>query len=222
MATVLKQYKSRMVYFKKFFILAIFFVCTLDKAVSASNYILVLGDSMSAGYGIPKGTGWVDLLAKRLQDTKITHWQVINASISGETTAGGLNRLPSLLNRYRPNLVILQLGSNDVLRGLALQQMKNNIQTLVTKSKNAGAKIIFLGMVVPVNYGLTINQELINFSKSLAKLYGISVLDYLLQNIADVKNAEQYFQNDGLHPNSLAQPKILDNVWPLVYPIITQ
>lgn len=174
-----------------------------------ATVVMVLGDSLSAEYGLSRGTGWVALLAQRAPQLK-----VVNASISGDTTAGGLSRLPALIKRHAPNLVILELGGNDALRGLPLAATGDNLSRMVKTAQDAGAKVLLLGMQVPPNYGPDYAQDFANVFKRVADTHRVAWVPFLLQGIADVPDAARWFQADRIHPNEAAQPKMLDNVWP--------
>ncbi len=172
--------------------------------------IMVYGDSLSAAYGIPQQQGWASLLQKKL-DTEHYQYQVVNTSISGETTSGGLSRIQQALNQTKPNIIILELGANDGLRGLPIPEMTANLNTIIEQSKKSGAKVLLVGMRIPPNYG---PQYTTRFSQSYLKLsqqHNIPLVPFMLDNIAAKANL---IQDDGLHPNAIAQPLVLDNIWP--------
>ena len=175
--------------------------------------ILVVGDSISAEYGIKRGTGWVALLAQRIAKQSIAT-RVINASISGDTTAGGRARLPSLIKRHKPELVIIELGANDALRGLPLNTTQANLTAMVNMSQTSGAKVLLLGMQVPPNYGQRYTAEFANVFTDTSATMGVPLVPFFLQNVADAQDAPRLFQADRIHPNELAQPIMLDNMWP--------
>ncbi|WP_417282922.1 arylesterase [Comamonas sp.] len=181
--------------------------------------ILVLGDSLSAEYGLTRGKGWVGLLQQRVQAEKPAY-SVINASISGETTAGGKSRLPALLEQHRPSIVILELGGNDALRGLALQSTQSNLQAMVQAAKQAKAQVLLVGMQVPPNYGATYTEQFAALFENLAKQEKLPLVPFLLAGIGDAADAEQWFQSDRIHPNAKAQPQMLSNVWPKLKPLL--
>ncbi|MEG0149522.1 MAG: arylesterase [Comamonas sp.] len=181
--------------------------------------ILVLGDSLSAEYGLTRGKGWVGLLQQRVQAEKPAY-SVINASISGETTAGGKSRLPALLEQHRPSIVILELGGNDALRGLALQSTQSNLQAMMQASKQAKAQVLLVGMQVPPNYGATYTEQFAALFENLAKQEKLPLVPFLLAGIGDAADAEQWFQSDRIHPNAKAQPQMLSNVWPKLKPLL--
>jgi len=172
--------------------------------------VLVLGDSLSAAYRIEAESGWVTLLAQRLKTTQPPH-DVINASISGETTAGGLERLPALLAQHKPALVVVELGANDGLRGLPLEQIRVNLARILSASRDAGAKTVLLGIELPVNYGPQYRTGLREMYRDAAREFNVPLVPFLLQGIAD---DPQLMQDDGLHPLAAAEPRVLDNVWP--------
>lgn len=175
--------------------------------------ILVMGDSISAGYGMQASQSWVSLLQKRLDAQFPKRHNVLNASVSGETTSGGLARLPSLLQKHRPQVVLLELGANDALRGQPPQMIYNNLAQMIQKSQKAGAKVVLLGMRIPPNYGSTYSKAFEQNYVTLSRQYKVKLLPFLLEGVAGNKNL---MQADGLHPNVKAQPKILDLAYPLV------
>lgn len=178
--------------------------------------ILVLGDSLSAGYGIPAEQGWVHLLQRRLAERGFPH-QVVNASISGETTNGGLSRLPAALERYRPTLVILELGANDGLRGQPPMAMATNLGRMIELSRQAGARVVLAEMRIPPNYGPLYTQKFQATFGELAQRYQIPLIPFLLNGVA---GNPALIQDDGLHPRAEAQSRILDNVWPVLEPLL--
>lgn len=173
--------------------------------------ILVMGDSLSAGYGINIEKGWVNLLQQEL--AKKSRGNIINASVSGETSSGGVSRLPSLLNTHKPAIVIIELGGNDGLRGQPLKLMQENLQTMITASKNAGAKVLLVGMQIPTNYGQRYTTQFRETFASLAEKNQIPLVPFLLEGVATKNNL---MQNDGIHPNADAQPIIVNNVRPFI------
>ena len=178
--------------------------------------ILLLGDSLSAAHNIELDKGWPSLLQARLDDMRPPR-TLVNASISGETTASGLSRLPDLLKRYRPSLVILELGANDGLRGLPLSEISGNLETMIRLSRESGAKVLLLGIELPVNYGPQYRDGLRAIYARLAKENHAGLVPFLLQGIALDPKA---MQQDGLHPTAAAQPRVLDNVWPALAPML--
>jgi len=179
----------------------------------------VLGDSLSAEYGLKRGTGWVALLAARLAQRRST-FTVINASISGDTTSGGRSRLPQLLTQHRPAIVILELGGNDALRGLPLDMTRSNLTAMARAAKAAGARVVMVGMQVPPNYGRQYGAEFAGLFGVVAKNEGTALVPFLLKGVADGPHAESLFQADRIHPKEEAHPAMLDNVWPLLEPLL--
>lgn len=175
--------------------------------------ILVLGDSLSAEYGLPRGTGWVALLEKRLATEKIPA-QVVNASVSGDTTAGGRARLGALLARHQPALVVIELGGNDALRGLALDSTRANLAAMVQACQKSAAKVLLVGMQIPPNYGEDYAQQFAKVFADVAQQYKTALVPFFLQGIADRPDATALFQPDRIHPAAQAHPRMLDNVWP--------
>ena len=180
--------------------------------------ILVLGDSLSAAYGIPAEQGWVSLLQRRLAERGFPH-QVVNNSISGDTTSGGLSRLPAALTRGQPTLVILELGANDGLRGQPIMAMTANLARLIELAQQAGAKVALAEMRIPPNYGPLYTQKFQAAFSDLAKRYDITLIPFLLDGVA---GNPALIQDDGLHPRAEAQIRILDNVWPTLEPLLQQ
>jgi acyl-CoA thioesterase-1 len=175
--------------------------------------LLVLGDSLSAEYGLPRGSGWVTLLGQRL-DAAHPGWQVVNASISGETTSGGRARLPALLSKHSPRLVIIELGGNDALRGLSLQQTREQLQAMVKASLSAGAKVLLLGMQMPPNYGTDHAARFAALYREVAQQFKVGLVPFFLSAIADRPDIAEWFQADRIHPTVKSQPLMLDTVWP--------
>ena len=175
--------------------------------------LLVVGDSLSAEYGLKRGTGWVALLDKRLRDEgkSIT---VVNASISGDTTSGGLSRLPPLLTQHKPQMVLIELGGNDALRGLPLKTSQDNLESMVKAAQNQGAKVLLLGMQVPPNYGPQYAAEFSAMYAEVAKRHKVGLVPFFLKGVADADNADSLFQSDRIHPVDAAHPIMLGNVWP--------
>ncbi len=180
--------------------------------------ILVVGDSLSAEYGIRRGSGWVELLRQRLVDENIAA-EVINASISGETTSGGRARLPALLRQHRPTHVVIELGGNDALRGLPLDMTGRHLREMSRLASSAGARVLLLGMQLPPNYGRRYGEEFAALYAEAAKP-GATLVPFFLKGVADVPDAESYFQADRIHPRESAQGKLLDNVWPALRPLL--
>ncbi len=175
--------------------------------------ILVFGDSLSAEYGLRRGTGWVALLERRLQDRQIAA-SVVNASISGETTSGGRSRLDALLHAHRPQVVVLELGANDALRGLPLAMTEENLAWMAKAAQEAGAQVLLLGMQVPPNYGSAYTDRFSATFGHVAEQTGAALVPFFLKDVADVAEPTALFQADRIHPNASAQSILLDNVWP--------
>ncbi len=174
--------------------------------------LMILGDSLSAEYGLKRGMGWVSLLAQRMSQTH-PQFQVINASISGDTTASGRSRLAALLHQHQPTHLIIELGGNDALRGLPLEQTQGNLSEMIQTAKKQACKVLLVGMQVPPNYGATYTQQFERMFKQVAQSQKINLVPFLLKGIADIPNAPQFFQADRIHPNELAQAQMLENVW---------
>lgn len=178
--------------------------------------LLVLGDSLSAAYGLPAEEGWVSLMEQELKQRRLAD-KVINASISGETSSGGLQRLPRLLADYRPDLVLLELGANDGLRGTPLQVMEQNLRRMVELSQASGAEVILIGIRIPPNYGPQYTQRFYSIYPDLAQEYQLPLVPFLLEGVA---LKPQLMQSDGLHPTAAAQPILLQTVWPHLLPLL--
>ena len=191
----------------------VFGLLGLLAGVAQAATILVLGDSLSAGYGLQRDQGWVDLLGKKVAGQH----QVVNASISGETSSGGRSRLAALLQRHHPQLVVVELGGNDALRGLPLDTTRDNLLAIVQQSQQAGAKVLLVGMQMPPNYGKAYNEKFVALYPSVAKQQNVPLLPLLLAPLAGKREA---FQADGIHPVAAAQPMLLDAVWPYLTPLL--
>lgn len=187
-------------------------------AYSASKTVLVLGDSLSAEYGISRGAGWVTLLEKRLKDERIDA-TIINASISGETTSGGKARLPALLQQHKPSVVVIELGGNDGLRGLPLSAAQANLRAMIEEAQKANAKVLLVGMQIPPNYGRDYTEKFYALYSKLSREAKIPLVPFLLHGVAE---RPQLFQADRIHPVSEAQPIMLDNIWPHLKPLIAR
>ncbi|MCM2309324.1 MAG: arylesterase [Sulfuritalea sp.] len=196
--------------------LLVLLFCSLPVA-AAENRILIYGDSLSAGFGIAVAQSWPALLGQRLSANG-SGLTVTNASISGETTAGGRARLGAVLTQFKPRIVILALGANDGLRGLPIAAMKDNLAAMVRLAKQHGARVLLVGMRLPPNYGPQYTREFDAAFRDLARREKISLLPFLLEPIALDREA---YQADGLHPTAAAQPKILDHVWHALKPLLT-
>jgi len=195
--------------------LAVFFYAAC--AYSASNTVLVLGDSLSAEYGLARGAGWVNLLEQRLTRDGIEA-RVVNASISGETTSGGRTRLPALLRQHHPSVVVIELGANDGLRGLPLAAAEANLRAMIAASKKANAKVLLIGMRIPPNYGRAYTSQFSALFTKLARETKVALVPFLLEGVA---GQPRLFQDDRLHPIAKAEPIMLNNVWPELKPLLT-
>jgi acyl-CoA thioesterase-1 len=185
-------------------------------AYSAPKTVLVVGDSLSAEYGLARGTGWVALLEQRLKRERIDA-RIVNASISGETTSGGRTRLPALLQQHKPDVVVLELGANDGLRGLPVPAAADNLRTMIQLSQQNKAKVLLVGMRMPPNYGRTYTERFAGMYKDLAGTYKVPLVPFMLDGVAqDAAN----FQGDRLHPLASAHPTILNNIWPQFAPLV--
>ena len=182
----------------------------------AAPTILVYGDSLSAAYGIPRDQGWVELLQRRLNEKGYSH-RVANASVSGETTSGGLSRFDTTLAEARPDLVIIELGANDGLRGLPLPDMKRNLNAMITAAQKKQARVMLLGMRIPPNYGQTYTRDFANTFHQLAKDHQLPLVEFFLNGVAGKRDM---VLDDGLHPTAAAQERILDNVWEVLQPML--
>jgi acyl-CoA thioesterase-1 len=181
--------------------------------------ILIVGDSLSAEYGLQRGSGWVALMEQRMAKEKVTA-KVVNASISGDTTSGGRSRLPVLLHTHSPTLVVIELGGNDALRGLPLQMTQDNLQAMTAAAQDAGAKVLLIGMQVPPNYGQDYSNRFAATYVTVAKSRKTALVPFMLKGVADVPDAQRLFQSDRIHPNETAHPIILNNIWPSIKKLI--
>ncbi|HVL76475.1 MAG TPA: arylesterase [Noviherbaspirillum sp.] len=185
-------------------------------AYSASKTILVLGDSLSAEYGITRGAGWVTLLEQRLKKESIGA-QVVNASISGETTSGGRARLSALLTQHKPDIVVIALGGNDGLRGLPLSAAESNLREMIRASQQANARVLLVGMRIPPNYGREYTERFFDMYGKLARETKVPLVPFFLEGVAE---RQELFQSDRIHPTAEAQPVMLQNVWPKLKPML--
>ncbi len=180
--------------------------------IAVAETIVVLGDSISAAYGMPLESGWVNLLSQRLDKKYPGRFEVVNASVSGDTTAGGLMRLPSLLEQHQPDLVVVELGGNDGLRGMSLSAMRSNLATMIELSQQQGAEVILISVDLPTSYG-------IHFNRRFQQIFDQLETSYRVPRLAlgfDQLNDRNLIQEDGIHPTAAAQPILLDAVWPLI------
>ncbi len=187
-------------------------------AHSAPKTVLVLGDSLSAEYGLSRSAGWVALLEQRLKQKNISA-TIVNASISGETTSGGRTRLPALLKKFNPAIVVVELGANDGLRGLPAPAAEANLRAIGDQAKSAGAEVLLVGIRIPPNYGRNYSEQIYSMYGKLSKEMHASLVPFMLEGVAD---KSQLFQADRLHPLAQAHPAILDNIWPHLLPMINQ
>tara|TARA_R110001606_G_scaffold53317_1_gene131533 strand:+ start:15231 stop:15860 length:630 start_codon:yes stop_codon:yes gene_type:complete len=196
-------------------------LCTIVTLLFISSFasastLLVMGDSLSAAYNLRQQDGWVSLLENQLSQSH-PEIQVINASVSGETTQGGLSRFGDLLATHKPDLIVLELGANDALRGYPLDQTTQNLEKMVEQAQSSGAVVLLIGNQIPQNYGKRYTQMFFNLYKDIASKYNIAYLPFMLENVALNKNL---MQNDGLHPNKAGQPIVLQNIVPYLQPLI--
>ena len=201
----------------RLFLLAGLLVPAASRAVG-EPLVLVLGDSLSAGYGLPRESGWVRLLEQRLSENDFPH-RVVNASISGDTTAGGLTRLPALLERHRPAVLVIELGANDGLRGIAFPEIESNLTRLVKLGLESGSRVLIVGIRLPPNYGAAYTDRFQALFKTVAEREQVAWIPRLLTGVAEDWGL---MQADGLHPTAEAQPRILDNLWPSLEPLLRQ
>lgn len=188
----------------------------LPTTATAGETLLVFGDSLSAAYGIPEESGWVNLLQQKIDEQNLSV-EVINASVSGETSTGGLARLPAILDAHKPDLVILELGGNDGLRGLPIAVLKQNLQSMIDLSKSAGAAVVLTGIQIPPNYGPRYTEPFFEIYEDLAQANGLPLVPFLIEGIVE---QPQLMQDDGIHPKADAQGIILDNVWGVLEPAL--
>jgi acyl-CoA thioesterase-1 len=190
----------------------------LPDAVASDGTILVFGDSLSAALGLRAEQGWVELLARRLQSQGYGY-EVVNASVSGETTSGGLQRLPRALELHRPAIVILELGANDGLRGLPVEEMRTNLAKMVQLAQAGGAQVLLVGIRIPPNYGPRYGDQFFASYAALAQRSQLPLVPFLLQ---DVALNPALMQEDGMHPNAAGEPTVLENVWPHLKPLLNK
>jgi acyl-CoA thioesterase-1 len=197
---------------------AAFALAASASAYSAPKTVLVLGDSLSAEYGIARGSGWVALLQQKLKQQKIDA-RIVNASISGETTSGGRTRLPALLQQHKPNLVVLELGANDGLRGLPVNAAEDNLRTMIALAQKNRAKVLLVGMRMPPNYGRAYTERFAGMYKELSTELKVPLVPFMLDGVAQ---ETANFQADRMHPLATAHPIILNNIWPQFAPLIKE
>ena len=192
-------------------------LCGVSGVTNAAASIMVFGDSISAGYGLPKGKSWVDLLQQRLEHEKYDY-KVINASLTGETTLSGKNRLGSALTQHQPEIVILELGGNDGLRGARIEIMGSNLSAMIADCRTRGSKVLLVGMQLPPNYGSNYVEKFRALYSAVARSQRVPLVPFLYEGFATDRDA---FQPDGIHPNATAQPRMLDAVWKQLQPLLT-
>ncbi len=188
----------------------------MSNVPAAEPVILVLGDSLSAAYGIERSRGWVALLQNRLQQAGYPH-RVVNASISGDTTAGGLARLPRALEQFNPQILIIELGGNDGLRGLGNRQTRDHLDQMITLARAADSRPLLLGMMLPPNFGKAFTEKFLGIYRDLAEQRGVPLVPFFLQGVAD---RPEWMQGDGIHPNAAGQPLMLEHVWERLRPML--
>lgn len=182
-------------------------------AWAAAPTVMVVGDSLSAEYGLKRGSGWVALLERKLAEEKIAA-RVVNASISGDTTSGGRSRLPSLLAQHKPSHVVIELGGNDALRGLPLGMTETNLSEMTQAAQKTGARVLLVGIQLPPNYGADYGNKFAALYEQVGKRHKAAVVPFILKGVADIPDAARLFQADRIHPTEQAQPQMLANVWP--------
>jgi acyl-CoA thioesterase-1 len=195
---------------KKLLLMACLMLAASASAYSAPKTVLVVGDSLSAEYGITRGSGWVALLERKLKQEKIPA-NIVNASISGETTIGGRTRLPALLDQHKPDIVVIELGANDGLRGLPVASAESNLRAMLSMAQQKKAKVMLVGMRMPPNYGRAYTESFFNMFKKIAQDTKSPLVPFMLEGVAD---KPALFQQDRLHPLATAHPIILNNIWP--------
>ncbi|KPP97613.1 MAG: lysophospholipase [Marinobacter sp. HL-58] len=194
-------------------------ICVCAQAQASQNTLMIFGDSLSAAYGVQTEEAWVALLEERLEEEGLDQWQVVNASISGETTDGGLRRLPRLLDKNQPDIVILELGGNDGLRGFPPDVIRQNLASMIEQVNDAGARALLVGMQIPPNYGQRYTRAFADIYPELAEEQETELLPFFLDGIYD---QEGMMQDDDIHPTAEAQGRLLDNVWPVLEPMLRQ
>ncbi len=202
--------------FRKSSAIALLWLVLTPAALAEEPVVLVVGDSLSAAYGIDLDDGWVRLLEQRLATENYPH-RVVNGSISGDTSGGGLARLPALLDEYEPAVVILELGGNDGLRGFPIPAMRRNLAAMIEMSRDIGAEVLLVGMQIPPNYGQRYSQIFATTFPELATEYDVALVPFMLLHLA---TDPELMQADGIHPVASAQPQILDNIWPYLQPLL--
>ena len=194
----------------------VLFLALASPAALAERVVLVFGDSLSSGYGLPPGQGWVSLMEQRLREAKLPY-RVVNASISGETTLGGRHRIAGALAAHRPAVLIIELGANDGLRGQPLQATRDNLAEIIRAGKQARAAVLLVGMELPPNYGIAYTQKFRELYAGLAREHRVRLVPFLMEGFGDDR---ELFQSDTIHPNGRAQAPMLDNVWKELRPLL--
>ena len=195
---------------------ALSLACLLTACSSSPKTVIVLGDSLSAGYGLNQGEGWVALLAQRVKSEKMAA-KIVNAGISGDTTDGGKVRLPLLLLQHQPSVVVIELGGNDGLRGQSLEQAEANLRSMIKQAKTAGAKVLLLGMKIPSHHGQDYADRFAGMYGRIATETKVALVPFMLEGLVD---RPEMFMSDGIHPTAPAQPIILNNIWPQLKPLL--
>jgi acyl-CoA thioesterase-1 len=181
--------------------------------VNSEKVVLIVGDSLSAEYGLTRGTGWVNLMTKQAAKESVKV-KFVNASISGDTSSGGVSRLPQLLNAHKPHLLVVELGGNDALRGLSMNMTQQNLMSMARDGKKAGAKVLMIGIQVPPNYGASYTQQMALAYQKVSQETGAELNNQFLKGIADDPDPLRWFQSDRIHPNEGAQSAMMTNIWP--------
>lgn len=192
-------------------------ICVGVQAQASQNTLMIFGDSLSAAYGVQTEEAWVALLKERLDEEGLDQWQVVNASISGETTDGGLRRLPKLLDENKPDIVIIELGGNDGLRGFPPQVIRRNLSSMIEQVNEAGARALLVGMQIPPNYGQRYTSAFAEIYPELADEQDTELVPFFLDGIYD---QEGMMQDDDIHPTAEAQGQLLENIWPVLEPML--
>lgn len=192
-------------------------ICAGVQAQASQNTLMIFGDSLSAAYGVQTEVAWVALLKERLDEEGLVQWQVVNASIGGETTDGGLRRLPKLLNENEPDIVVIELGGNDGLRGFPPKVIRRNLSRMIEQANEAGARVLLVGMQIPPNYGQRYTSAFAEIYPELAEEHETELVPFFLDGVYD---QDGMMQDDDIHPTAEAQGQLLDNVWPVLQPML--
>jgi acyl-CoA thioesterase-1 len=198
---------------RHFIVLGLAASCGIAAAAARLRTVLVVGDSLSAEYGLNRGEGWVALLQRRLERQKVPA-RVVNASISGDTTSGGRSRLPALLAQHKPDVVVIELGGNDALRGLPLEMTRQNLAAMTAQAQGAGARVLLVGVQLPPNYGADYTNRFAALFGEVARAHKAAVVPSIMAGFGDAADSQRWFQADRIHPVAQAHPRMLDNVWP--------